>query len=87
MLQYTDDPKYHVVQEQVENNKLNDDLNEIIQNRHAFDVHFKEYWTKKYGSNSSLKIPIMGFKELDLFRLLQETLYYGGYYNVCINDD
>lgn len=78
MLQYTDH-KYNVVQTIDEKDKLN----EIIQNRHVFDAHFKEYWLKKYGSSASLKIPIMGFKELDLFRLLQETLYYGGYYNVC----
>jgi len=78
MLQYKDEIKGQV---SLDENEV--DFDNIIHNRQSFDVHFSSYWRKKFGEDASLKIPVMGFKELDLFRLLQETLSFGGYNNVC----
>lgn len=59
-----------------------DSYPDLLYTRDQFEEHFKEYWVGKYGIDNPIRLPVMGFKELDLFCLFKETMFHGGYQTV-----
>ena len=52
----------------------------VLKSKHTFLTHYLDFIRSK-GKTLS-KVPVMGYKELDLYRLYQEVIHYGGFQKV-----
>jgi len=55
----------------------------VLSSKPAWTAHYTDFMTAR--GKSVAKIPVMGYKELDLFRLYQEVIAFGGFQEVINN--